>query len=125
MDMIYTERAPKPIGPYSQAIRAGPFLFISGQLGIDPASGELIKDVEGQIRQVFRNVSVILEEAGYEWYDVVKVTIYLSDMKLFPLMNKIYGDLFDIFYPARAIIGTKELPKKALVEVDVIAYKEG
>jgi 2-iminobutanoate/2-iminopropanoate deaminase len=125
MDVIYTERAPKPIGPYSQAIRAGPFLFVSGQLGIDPASGELIKDVEGQIRQALRNVSVILEEAGYEWHDVVKVTIYLNDMRLFPLVNKIYDELFDISYPARAIVSTRELPKKAVIEVDVVAYKEG
>ncbi len=122
IERIYSEKAPRPVGPYSQAIRAGHFLFISGQLGIDPASGELAGDFEGQVRLALANVGAILEKAGLSWDNVVKTTVYLTDMSLFGRFNEIYSEVLGSGLPARSAVAVKELPKGALVEVEAIAY---
>ncbi len=122
IERIYSENAPRPVGPYSQAIRAGHFLFISGQLGIDPASGKLADDFEGQVRLALTNIGAILEKAGLSWDNVVKTTVYLTDMSLFQKFNEIYSEVLYSGPPARSAVAVKELPKGALVEVEAIAY---
>jgi len=123
IERVYTEKAPKPIGPYSQALRAGPFLFVSGQLGIDPLSGKLVEGFEEQAKLAMANVKAILEQAGYSWADVVKVTVYLSDISNFQKFNELYSALFQTGFPARSVVAVKELPKGAKIEMDVVAYR--
>ncbi|AFK22363.1 RidA family protein [Pyrococcus sp. ST04] len=124
-EIIYTEKAPKPIGPYSQAIKAGNFLFIAGQIPIDPETGELVKgDIKEQTRRVLENIKAILEAAGYSLEDVVKVTVYLKNMDDFAAMNEVYSEYFGESKPARAAIEVSRLPKDVLVEIEAIAYKE-
>jgi 2-iminobutanoate/2-iminopropanoate deaminase len=116
--------APGAIGPYSQAIRcsAGAYLFVSGQIGVDPASGELVSEtVEGQARQCLTNLMAIVREAGGSNDSVVKTTIYLEDMADFSKVNEVYSSFFGEPYPARACVGGMDLPKGALVEIDAIA----
>lgn len=122
IERIYSEKAPRPVGPYSQAIRAGHFLFISGQLGIDPASGRLADDFEGQARLALANIEAILKKAGLAWDNVVKTTVYLIDMSLFHRFNEIYSEVVGSTLPARSAVAVKELPRGALVEVEAIAY---
>lgn len=122
IEKIYSDKAPKPIGPYSQAIRAGPFLFVSGQLGIDPASGRLAEDFEGQVRLALANIRAVLEQVGLTWDDVVKTTVYLTDMSFFPKFNEVYSEVLGSGLPARSVVAVKELPKDALVEIEAIAY---
>lgn len=120
--VIYTELAPKAIGPYSQAIESNGLLFISGQVPIDPAIGKLIEGgIKEQTEQVMKNIGAILESAGYSYSDVVKCTCLLSDMANFVDMNEVYGRYFTEKHPARAAYGVVKLPLGALVEIEVIA----
>lgn len=122
--VIATTKAPAAIGPYNQAIQAGNMLFASGQLGMDPATGNFPEGgVKEQTIQSFQNVKAILEEAGFSINDVVKTTVYLADMADFAAMNEIYASQFEGDFPARSAVAVKTLPKNALVEVEVIAVK--
>ena len=121
---IHTDKAPAAIGPYSQAVRAGSLLFVSGQLPIDPATGTFAgQDITAQTRQSLKNVQAILEAAGYCCADVVKATVLLANMADFAAMNAVYAEFFPSNCPARAAFAVKELPKGALVEIEVIANK--
>ncbi|MCC6016257.1 MAG: RidA family protein [Desulfurococcaceae archaeon] len=125
-EVVYTDKAPKPIGPYSQAVKVGPWLFLSGQIPIDPRSGEVVDgDIEVQTRRVLENVKAILESMGYTLDDVVKVTVYLADLKDFPRFNNVYSEYFKDKPPARTTVQVAGLPRNAKIEIDVIAYKEG
>jgi len=123
---IRTEKAPKPVGPYSQAIEAGNTLYISGQIGIEPATGELPSDFTSQVRQVLRNAEEILISAGYSKENVVRVTIYLRDLSKFGEFNTLYEEFFAGIdpKPARVTVGVKELPLGADVEIELIAVKD-
>ena len=121
--IIYTGEAPAPIGPYSQAVQAGQMLFISGQIAIDPSTNELIKGSVGdEARQAMKNVEALLTKAGYTFADVVKTTIFLSDMNYFGEVNEIYGSYFTADFPARETVAAAGLPKNVNVEISVIAY---
>jgi 2-iminobutanoate/2-iminopropanoate deaminase len=121
---VLTSNAPKPIGPYNQAVQAGNFLFVSGQLAIDPKEGKIIvENIQLQTRQVMENIKAILEAAGYRLKDVVQSTVYLSSMALFNEFNYEYAKYFESDYPSRAAVGI-ELKLGALVEVSVIAFKD-
>jgi 2-iminobutanoate/2-iminopropanoate deaminase len=113
--------APGAIGPYSQAIVSGNLLFCSGQLPINAATGEMPGDIKAQTRQSLENVKAILEEAGTSMANVLKTTVFLADMSLFGPMNEVYAEFFNEPYPARCAFAVKELPKQALVEIEVIA----
>ena len=122
--VIATKAAPAAIGPYSQAIQAGNMLFASGQLGIDPATGDFAEGgITGQTTQSFKNVKAILEEAGFSINDVVKTTVFLADMADFAAMNEVYASQFEGDFPARSAVAVKTLPKNGLVEVEVVAVK--
>jgi 2-iminobutanoate/2-iminopropanoate deaminase len=119
---ISTSSAPAAIGPYSQAIRAGSLLFVSGQIAIDPATGKMIDgDLAAQTHRVMKNLGAILEAAGASYANVVRTTVYLADMNDFPAMNEIYGTYFPPPAPARATIQAARLPRDARVEIDLIA----
>lgn len=122
--VISTQKASAAIGPYSQGIVAGPFLYASGQIPIDPATGEIKgEDILEQTEQVMKNVGAILEEAGYRYEDVVKTTCFLADMGDFAAFNGVYEKYFT-GKPARSCVAVKQLPKNVLCEVEVIAYHE-
>ena len=122
--IIHTEKAPAAIGPYSQAVKAGNLLFVSGQIPIDPATGAFAgEDITAQTRQSLTNVQAILEEAGYSLSDVVKATVLLADMADFAAMNAVYAEFFTENCPARAAFAVKDLPKGANVEIEVIACR--
>ncbi len=121
---ISTDRAPGALGPYSQAIDTGMFIFASGQLGLDPVSGELADGVQEQARVALQNVVAVLEAAGSSLDQVVKTTVFLHDMNDFVAMNEIYGQFFQEPYPARSAVQVARLPKDALVEIEVIALKK-
>lgn len=121
--VISTTAAPKAIGPYSQAIEAGGMIFLSGQLPINPATGTMPEGIEAQTRQSFANIKAILAEAGCTVDHIVKTTVYLADMSLFAPMNEVYAQQFSGAFPARSAFAVKELPKQALVEIEVIAVK--
>ena len=124
MRVLHTDRAPAAIGPYSQAVEAGGFLFTAGQIGLIPETGEFAGDnVESQAIQVFENLAAILREAGLSFGDVVKTTVYLATMDEFPLVNAIYAQHFTQPYPARSTVAAAGLPKGARVEVDVVARR--
>lgn len=119
---IATKNAPAAIGPYSQAIQAGSFVFLSGQLGINPESGEFVSEtIIGQTEQAFKNIEAVLAEAGLSLDNVVKTTVFLSDISDFSAMNEVYARRFNEPYPARSAFAVKTLPKNALVEIEVIA----
>lgn len=121
---VHTEQAPAAIGPYSQAIEANGFVYASGQIPIDPATGNFVEGgIEEQARQCLTNASHILEAAGTSMANVVKTTVYLADMKDFTAMNGVYATFFSEPYPARSAVAVKDLPKGALVEVEVLAVK--
>ena len=121
-DAIATDAAPRAIGPYSQAVRAGQLLFCSGQIPIDPTTGELAgSDAAGQTRQVLANLSAVLAAAGATFRHVVKTTVYLADMSDFAAMNDVYSAAFESPAPARSTIQAAGLPRNARVEIDVIA----
>lgn len=122
MKVIHSELAPKAVGPYSQAIVAGGFVFASGQLPIDPATGEFAEGgIKEQTRQSLTNVTHVLAEVGIDLSHVVKTTVFLSDMANFTAMNEVYATFFSEPYPARSAVAVKTLPKNALVEVEVVA----
>lgn len=121
--VVLTSDAPKPIGPYSQAVEAGNFLFISGQLPINPKDGGMIVDnIQLQTRLVMENIKSILDAAGYSLKDIVQATVYLSSMSLFEEFNREYTKYFEAEPPARATVGI-ELKRGALVEISIVAYK--
>lgn len=120
---IQTENAPKAIGPYSQAIQSGSLLFVSGVMPIDPTTNALVENtIEAQAKQVMKNIDGVLKAAGYTVDDVVKTTCFLSDINNFAAFNEVYGNYFTS-KPARSCMAVKNLPKAALVEVEVIANK--
>jgi 2-iminobutanoate/2-iminopropanoate deaminase len=122
--IVFTEKAPKPIGPYNQAVLAGKFLFVSGQLAIDPIEGKILTDdATLQTRQVMENISAILEAVGYGFKDIIQSNVYLSSMMLFDEFNKEYARFFDGEFPARVTVAV-ELKGNALIEVSVVAYKD-
>jgi 2-iminobutanoate/2-iminopropanoate deaminase len=122
--IINTSKAPAPIGPYNQAIQIDSTLYVSGQIAINPETNELVMDsTESEANQVMHNLNMILTEAGYDFTDVVKTTIFLSDMTLFPKVNEIYGSYFNSNYPARETVAVAGLPKGVNVEISVIAHK--
>ena len=121
--VIFTKNAPAAIGPYSQALTAGTMLFTSGQLGLNPATGELGTGIEEQTRLSLSNVQAILEEAGFAKTDVVKTVIFLKNMSDFATVNGIYADFFGDHKPARSCVEVSALPKGGLVEIEVIASK--
>jgi len=121
--VINTTKAPDPIGPYSQAIKAGNMLFIAGQVAINPATGNVeAEDITGESTQVMLNLQAILEEAGLTFDHVVKTTIFLTDMSLFSTVNAVYGKYFTKDFPARETVAVKGLPKNVNVEIAMIAF---
>lgn len=125
MKVLHSGKAPKALGPYSQAIVAGGFVFASGQVPIDPQTGCFVKGgVKEQTRQSLTNVSNVLAEAGIDLSHVVKTTAFLSDMDNFAAMNEVYAEFFREPYPARSAVAVKTLPKNALVEIEVVATLE-
>lgn len=120
--IIGTDKAPKAIGPYSQAVVAGELVFLSGQIPLDPVSGEVVTgDIETQTERVLKNISAVLEAAGSSLEDVVKTTVYLKDMTAFPRFNECYGRFFAKDPPARATVEVSRLPKDVAVEIDAVA----
>jgi len=126
IESILTENAPAPIGPYSQAIRAGEWLFCSGQIALDPQTSQIVSGgVKEQTEQVMKNLVAVLERAGCAVDDIVKTTIFLKSMSDFPIVNEVYGSYFNESYapaPARATVEVARLPKDVLVEIDCIAW---
>lgn len=120
--VVHTEKAPKAIGPYSQAIRTDTLVYTAGQVGIDPSTGELVSaDVEEQTRQLLKNMQNVLEAAGSNIANVVKTTVFLKDMNDFAKMNSIYAEVFGENPPARSTVAVAGLPKGALVEIEAVA----
>ncbi len=120
--IVHTENAPAAIGPYSQAVVAGNFLFTAGQIAIDPATGQIVQgDVSAQTERVMHNLAAVLEKAGASWSDVVKTTVYLQDMADFPRVNEVYGRVMGDARPARSTVQVAGLPRGVLVEIDAIA----
>jgi|SRR5690606_20791342 len=124
-EVINTGLAPAPIGPYNQAIKAGNTLYVSGQIPLDAKSGEIVSgDITRETELVMENIGHVLKEAGYDYSDVVKTTIFLSDMDLFSEVNATYGTYFINDAPARETVAVRTLPKNVRVEISVIAYKD-
>ena len=122
--VISTSKAPAAIGPYSQAIQVGNFVYTSGQIPIDPATGQFAEGgIKEQTRQSLLNVKAILEESGLTLGDVVKTTVFMADMNDFADMNSVYAEFFSEPYPARSAVAVRTLPKGALVEIEVVAYR--
>ncbi|MEM0014629.1 MAG: Rid family detoxifying hydrolase [Zestosphaera sp.] len=126
MRYVYTERAPKPVGPYSQAVVVGNMVFVSGQLPINPATGELIKTTfkEASMRAL-NNLIEIVRAAGGDVHNIVKVTVYLKDIARFGEFNEVYSELFKDHKPARVVVGVASIPRDADLMVEAIAYLEG
>jgi len=119
---VSTSQAPEAIGPYSQGVRMGNLLFLSGQIPLDPATGALVEgDIATQTRRIFRNLGAVLEAAGASFANVARTTVYLADMADFAAMNEVYATFFDSPAPARSTVQAAGLPKNARVEIDVIA----
>lgn len=121
--VILTQNAPAAIGPYSQAIEVNGMVYTSGQLPINPVTGEMPTDVEAQAEQSLNNVFAILKEAGVDASNVIKTTVFIKDMNDFPKINKVYESFFSGSFPARSCVEVARLPKDALVEIEVIAVK--
>lgn len=122
--VISTSKAPAAIGPYSQAIQVGNFVYTSGQIPIDPSTGQFAEGgIKEQTRQSLLNVKAILEESGLTLGDVVKTTVFMADMNDFADMNSVYAEFFSEPYPARSAVAVRTLPKGALVEIEVVAYR--
>jgi len=124
-EQIFTRKAPKPIGPYSQAIRSNGYIFVSGQIPVEPQSEAVIQgDIEAQTRQALKNLSAVLEAAGSGLGRVVMTTVYLTDLRDFPKFNAVYAEYFGETKPARATVQVARLPKEALVEIAAIAQDQ-
>ncbi|MGA0976488.1 MAG: Rid family detoxifying hydrolase, partial [Methylophilaceae bacterium] len=117
-EIISTNEAPQAIGTYSQAIKKSNLIFLSGQIGLDPHTMKLVDGIELQIHQVFKNLLAVIKSAKADKADIVKLNIYLTDLKHFSLVNQIMEEYFDAPYPARAAVGVAQLPKDALIEAD-------
>lgn len=124
MKIIETDNAPKAIGTYSQAVKVNGFLFISGQIPLDPTTMELVEGIENQINQVFENINQILKADGMDFSNVVKLSVLLEDLSHFEKVNEIMANIFSKPYPARAAYEVSKLPKGSLVEIETIAFKE-
>ena len=124
MKIVSTENAPKAIGTYSQAVFCKGFLFVSGQIPLDPKTMELVDGIENQIRQVFQNIESILEAAEMNFSNIVKLSVLLDDLSNFELVNKIMSEIFLQPYPARAAYQVSKLPKGSSIEIETIAFKE-
>lgn len=123
--IIQTNKVPAPIGPYSQAVIANGFLFASGQIAFDPATGELVLDsIASETKQVMENIKAILEEAKINFGHIVKTSIFLSDMQLFAQVNEVYGSYFTNNFPARETVAVKTLPRNVNVEISITAVME-
>ncbi|MEM0504465.1 MAG: RidA family protein [Sulfolobales archaeon] len=123
MKKVITDKAPRPVGPYAQGVIAGCLLFISGQIPIDPNTGELVEgDFKLKVRRVLENVKAIVEASGGSLKDVVKVTVFIRDIKLFQTFNEVYSEYFGNTAPARSLVEVSNLPRDAEVEVEAIAY---
>jgi 2-iminobutanoate/2-iminopropanoate deaminase len=121
-DIVNSDRGPKPIGPYSQAVKINGLLYLSGQIPLDPKTNEMIGgDIKQQTERVLENIKGILEAAGSNLHHVVKTTVFLKDMNEFPAMNEVYARYFTVAPPARSTVQVARLPKDALVEIEVIA----
>jgi 2-iminobutanoate/2-iminopropanoate deaminase len=121
-EIIQSSKVPTPIGPYSQAVIANGFLFASGQVAFNPATGELVlTDIQAETRQVMENIKAILEEAKLSFANVVKTSIFLSDMQLFAQVNEVYGSYFTANFPARETVAVKTLPRNVNIEVSITA----
>lgn len=123
MKIISTDKAPAAIGPYSQAIDTGTFVYASGQIPVDPATGNIPEGIDAQTAQSLANVGAILREAGLDYSNVIKTTVFLRDMADFGAMNAVYAGVFSEPYPARSAVAVRELPKGVLVEIEVIALR--
>lgn len=124
-EVINSDQAPEAIGPYSQAIQAGDIIYTSGQIALDPATGELVSpDIEAQTEQVMENLKNVIEAGGSDLSRVVKVTLYIRDMNDFSAINDIYGSYFKDAYPARSCVEVSSLPKGALIEIEAVAMAE-
>ena len=124
MKIIKTDNAPKAIGTYSQAVKVNGFLFISGQIPLDPSTMELVEGIENQINQVFENINQILKADGMDFSNVVKLSVLLEDLSHFEKVNEIMASIFSKPYPARAAYEVSKLPKGSSVEIETIAFKE-
>jgi reactive intermediate/imine deaminase len=122
--IIHTDAAPKAIGTYSQAVRCGATVYLAGQIGLDPESMEMVAGVGPQIHRVFQNLRAVAKAAGGDLKDAVKLTVYLTDLGNFALVNEIMAGYFAAPYPARAAVGVASLPRAALVEIDAILHLE-
>ncbi|CUS96472.1 endoribonuclease L-PSP [Candidatus Chrysopegis kryptomonas] len=123
--VVYTEKAPKPVGPYSQAIIAGDFIFTAGQIPIDPKTNQVVQgDIKEQTKQVLENLKAVLESAGATFDDVVKVTVYMRDLNEFSAMNEVYSEYFKNSPPARTTVEVSRLPRDVKIEIDLIAVKK-
>jgi len=122
--IIYTSSAPEPIGPYSQAVQAGNFIFLSGQVAINPTTGLLVLDtIKNETTQVMQNLEAVLKQAGCSFSDVIKTTIFLSDMEYFTIVNEVYSGYFEKDFPARETVAVKTLPRSVNVEISMTAFK--
>ena len=122
--IVHTDAAPKAIGTYSQAVRCGPTVYLAGQIGLDPQTMEMVAGVGPQVHRVFQNLQAVARAGGGELKDVVKLTVYLTDLGNFALVNEIMATHFTAPYPARAAVGVASLPRGALVEMDAIMHLE-
>ena len=124
-ECVFASGAPAALGPYSHANKAGNFIFASGQLGLDPATGALVEDdVKAQAKQALQNLAIVLKASGCSLSDVIKKTVFLKDIRDFAAVNEVYGSFFQKDFPARSAIQVAALPKDGLVEIEAIAYKE-
>ncbi len=122
-EVISSANAPKAIGPYSSAIKVGNMLFVSGQIPVDPATGDMPADITAQAKQSFSNLKALVEEAGYSLADVVKTTVFLADIADFTAVNEVYATYFETPFPTRSCVAVKDLPKGARIEVECICVK--
>ena len=123
MKQISTNNAPAAIGPYSQALRAGNMVFVSGQIPVNPATGEMAEGIEAQAKQALTNLQNVLAAAGLSTKNVIKTTVFLADLKDFPTVNGIYETFFEAPYPARSCVQVAELPKGGLVEIEAVCVR--
>lgn len=123
--IIYSNNAPKPVGPYSQAVESGGFVFLSGQIPINPETGKVVSgDISLETEQVFKNIKAVLKAAGLNVSNIVKTTVYLTDLSQFSQVNEVYKSFFENEAPARSCVGVSSLPKGVNIEMDVIAIRE-